>query len=556
MWAVTLAVVCMALWPFAHVRADAPDQIRERLRSRIETAFARGVNPGAAREPILADDALLAFYERRAYQPVWSRNGRLLPHTDALLAAIRGAEAEGLRPPDYHLADLEDLTFRLRSPKSRQSGNQGGLWVDLEILCTDAFLVYGSHCLAGRVDPRTIDPEWFADPRQKDLLAALEEGIESGEVRRVLGELLPAQPGYARLRQALADYRALAAEGGWPQIAAGAGLRKGDRGPRVAELQIRLLATDDFPEGEIDSVFSAATDAAVRRFQDRYGLEPDGIVGPETLAMLNRTPADRVQQIAVNLERWRWLPDDLGRRHVVVNIANFSLDMVEDERRTRSMRVIVGRTYRRTPVFSDRITYLVLNPSWNVPASIVAQDILPLVRRDSTYLEVNGFDLLESAGGGLRTLDPASFTPAMFTGKTFPYLMRQRPGPRNALGRIKFMFPNSFNVYLHDTPTRGLFAKAKRDFSSGCIRIEDPQELAVWLLADGEAWSRAKLQAAIDENSERTVRVPQAVPIHLQYWTAWVTPDGTVHFRDDIYNRDGALAQALHEDPPTESTFP
>ena len=548
--AACLMSVCSFLLVVGSARADLVEEIRERMRVRIESAMTRGVLPGAAGEALLADDALVAFYERRGYRPAWSLNGEALPEVESLMAAVRRADEEGLRPSDYHFAELEQLRLDLdRSPWHGRI-NATSLWVDLDILCTDAFLVYGSHCLSGRVNPRTIDPEWFALPRQADLVGALERAVSERNIGVALSNLLPRQPGYARLRRALADYRLLAREGGWPQIDLGPTLRRGDRGARVAQLHQRLQATEDLTDPVTDSLFTEITETAVRRFQARFGLEPDGLVGPTTLLELNRTPADRVRQIIVNMERWRWLPDDLGSRHVRINIANFELDLVEQDSIVRVARAIVGRSYRRTPVISDRITYMVVNPSWTVPPNIVSQDLLPMVRKDSTYLRVNGFELLDPRAGDLRPVDPATVPAAVFAGQHFPYLLRQKPGPQNALGKIKFMFPNAFNVYMHDTPTRGLFARAKRDFSSGCIRIEDPFEVAVWLLHGEGGWTPEKLRTVIDSPDERTIGIPSPVPIHLLYWTAWVTPDDRVHFREDLYNRDAAVADALEEQPP------
>ncbi len=256
--------------------------------------------------------------------------------------------------------------------------------------------------------------------------------------------------------------------------------------------------------------------------------------------------------IIINLERWRWLPQNLGYPNIQINIANFELDVNEDETSVLDMRVIVGKTYRRTPVFSDNMTYLVLCPHWNVPDNIAAQDILPDVKKDPDYLSRLGFKILRGWGADMEIVDPVTINWAELNAKDLNFRFRQDPGPLNALGQIKFMFPNRFNVYLHDTPTRGLFAKTARDFSSGCIRIEKPIELAEYLLKDDSLWTRDTILQNIKKNVEQTVKLPKPIPVHILYWTAWVSPDGAVNFRNDIYQRDNALLEALKENPQSE----
>ena len=529
--------------------------VAERLRQRLEAAGlpARVEVEG---EEVLANQMLPSFYENRLFRPVWERG--LLGE---LLLVLRNAESHGLEPHRYHLETLGTLvaTRRAGSPAERLERS-----VDLELLSTDAFLVYFTHLVSGRVNPETFDPEWRALRREVDLEAVLVEAVETGEVRRVLEGLLPRQSGYDELRRALRRYRALASRGPWPTVPEGDKLERGVVHPRVQALAGRLAATGDLaeiptPDSEAsqalgDPVFDETLEAAVRRFQDRHGLEPDGVVGPKTVAALNVPARDRVRQIELNLERWRWLPRDLGERYLLVDIPAFSLDVVEGDAPVLSMRVVVGRPYRRTPVFSDQVRYLVLNPSWEVPHKLAVEDKLPEIRKDPEYLAKMGMHVYEGWGADQREVDPATVDWSQTTRSGFRYRLRQDPGPLNALGRIKFMFPNKHNVYLHDTPSRELFARAERGFSSGCIRIERPLELAVLLL--GEDWDRAALEKAIATGTERTVPLPHPVPVHLLYWTAAADADGTVRFRSDIYDRDRLLDQALTaaSAPPPGST--
>jgi len=525
------------------------DAVQEALRNRIEAA---GTPPAlkVRGRPIYAVQALPTFYERRTYRPAWSDDGGPRPTALALLRAVREADLEGLRPADYHLAAIEEL---LRDGAGRRGGRRWTVTalVELDLLLTDAFLIYASHLLSGRVNPETIDAQWIASRRERDIAAVLAEAIESGRIAESLRGLLPEHPGYHRLRDALARYRAIAAAGGWPTVPEEAKLATGERGPRVTALRQRLAVTDSSIAAKGDE-FDADLEEAVRRFQRRHGLDVDGAVGPATLAALNVSVEERIRQIELNLERWRWLPQELGERYLIVNIANFELDVVEAGRTVLTMRVVAGRPYRRTPVFSDQMTYLVFNPYWHVPRNLAVQDILPQIQSDTTYLGRQGMRVFRpSESGGLEEINPKTIDWAQVTAENFDLQLRQDPGPTNALGRVKFMFPNRFNVYLHDTPTRSLFERSARDFSSGCIRIEKPIELVEYVMAGDSTWTRDRIMAAIATGSEETVRLPQPQPVHLLYWTAWAEDDGSIQFRRDVYNRDASLYAELQESPPS-----
>jgi murein L,D-transpeptidase YcbB/YkuD len=552
---VALAASLFAALPGPSAWAQERD-LREVLRARIETAGIP-LNLTARGALIRAIVTLPAFYEYRAYEPAWvDRSG---PRSVAreLLEALVEASHAGLRSEDYHSREIESAIVELEDARTHGRIPATGALVDLELLLTDAFLVLGSHLAAGRVDPETLDPQWVAARRRADMVSVLESATESTSVGAALLSLEPQSPGYRRLKASLARYRALSAGGGWAPLPGGASLSRGDRDPRVADLRARLAAEGDLRSGAhelpnpTDSpashVFDAEVERALLKFQRRNGLAPDGRLGPSTLQALNVSAEDRVRQIELNLERWRWLPDSLGRRFVIVNAADFVLDVVEDGDTVLSMRAIVGRRYRKTPVFSDELSYLVLSPFWHVPRSLAIQDQIPLIRRDPGYFQRVGMRVLAGQAGDAREIDPATVDWNAVTARNFPYRLRQDPGPQNALGMVKFMFPNRFNVYLHDTPSRELFSRDRRDFSSGCIRLEAPLDLAVYLLRADPTWSRERIERDARGGVERTVQLPDRVPIHILYWTAWVTPSGEVYFREDIYDRDGPLAVALRE---------
>jgi L,D-transpeptidase YcbB len=407
------------------------------------------------------------------------------------------------------------------------------------------------------VNPETLLQEWVANRRSADFASVLETALSTGEVAGALARLAPPQLGFRRLREALMHHRELASRGGWPLIPdkmTKMTLKRGDHGPPVAALRERLSLGDDLGAGtwEDAELFDGALDQALKRFQRRHGLSEDGIMGDETRAELNVSVERRVEQLELNLERWRWLPQDLGRRHILVNIAAFELEVVEEDSVVLAMRVVVGRPYHDTPVFSDTMRYIVLNPYWEVPGKIAVKEMLPRIKRDPSYLAHENLRLFKGWGLEAREVDPGTVDWSAITPAAFPFRLRQDPGPRNALGRLKFMFPNKFNVYLHDTPARQLFEKPERDFSHGCIRIQEPIELAVYLLRQDPRWNREALLRALDETVDRSVPLPETIPIHLLYWTAWADGDGTIQFRRDIYGHDALLLEALQAPPPTK----
>jgi murein L,D-transpeptidase YcbB/YkuD len=512
------------------------------LRARIEADVATD-SLEVMDERIYARESLRQFYPDRAYRPIWVDENGLLPRGEAFHAWLAIVPFEnGLRPGDYHIQIIDQL----------EEAERLGALVDLELATSDAFLMAGSHLLAGRLNPETLDSEWVADRRHRSLLPLLEEAGATDDPGSVLAQLLPVDAAYRELVADLAALRRQRDDGGWTDIPPGPTLHERDAGPRVAALIARLAESGDLEDaGSVDG-FDAAVADAVRRFQTRHGLVADAVVGQGTLRALNVPIQRRIDQIIVNLERWRWLPEDLGAFYVLVNIAGFSLDVIENGESILDMRVVVGQPYLRTPVFSGQISYLVLNPYWEVPPSIATRDKLPLIRKDPGFLESQGYEVLEGWGDQERRIDPLLVDWASISARNFPYRLRQKPGPYNALGRIKFMFPNKFAVYLHDTPARELFAENARAFSSGCIRLESPQELALLLLRDQPQWSRAGIDAALATSGEQTVRLTHRVPVHLLYWTAWIDREsGQLNFREDIYGRDEPVLRELAEMPPT-----
>jgi len=481
------------------------------------------------------------FYDAHAYRPLWVGPRGPNARAGVLRERLGDAGRDGLRPGDYSPEALARLW------DSRAAKDQ----VELELLLTRELLHYVSDLRSGRLSPKAVDRELFVHGGEVDRAEILRAAREHDDLGAYLTGMAPSNPVYRRLRRALAEYRAIERAGGWPPLPDGPSLKPGQQDPRVAILRARLRAGRDLSlgEGAEPTLFDAQLEQAVQRFQARHGLETDGVVGPKTRAHLNIPMETRIRQILLNMERWRWMPDDLGDRYILVNLAGFELEVVESGAQVMAMRVVVGKPYRKTPVFTGQMTYLDFNPTWTIPPTISRKDILPEVRADPAYLVRKNIRVFEGWGPDARELDPMQVDWHAFD--RIPYRLTQDPGPENALGRVKFMFPNSFHVYLHDTPSRELFQRTVRTFSSGCIRVEKPLELAEYLLGDKPGWGRTKIQQVIATGKTTTVRLTEPLPVHLTYSTVWIGEGGTVHFRDDVYGRDTLLSEALHAQKTT-----
>jgi len=486
------------------------------------------------------DSLVASFYEQRGGRLAWSDSAAVSPQTGALTRALARARDDALDTRDYPSAGLDSLLARKLAPAELAR---------LDSLLTRAFFQYAWDVSRGRVEPAAVDSLWRAAPQGIDLVRLLASALESGRVAGTLRALPPPQPGYVALRRALSRYRAIAAHGGWPAVPAGAALELGAVGPRVELLRRRLLAEGyGAPARDSAEQFDGALESAVRAFQEQHGVEVDGTVGPMTRRALNMSARARARQIAVNLERWRWLPRFLGQRYLVVNSAAFTLDVVDGGQRVLSMRAIVGRPDWPTPIVSSRVTELIFRPAWHVPRAIAARELLALVQRDPRYLAREGMRVLGDSAGGGKEVDPATIDWSAVTESTFTYRLVQEPGPTNPLGGVRFVFWTPFDVFIHDTPQRPLFTERFRAFSHGCVRVEGAADLATYLLPE---WSVDSIHAAMAVGRERRLRLGAAVPVHLVYWTAWSDEDGPVQFRDDPYGWDERLANAFEGRRPT-----
>ena len=500
--------------------------IKQRI---IEWKFPSKINVRGER--IYAAVLVESFYKGRTYLPAWSQNG-LMVQVEPLIRAVEDAYGDGLTPDYYHLSLIRSLVEKV----GQELAPDPILLSDLDILLTDAFLALGCHLSAGCVNPVTIETEWFAKSLKVDVSAVLEQALNKKQIREALMGLRPQKDIYDRLRLALAWYRVLLSNGEWQLISTGPSLKKGSKSDRVVELRKRLTASGDLPtdEGTVSDVFDEKVEQSIIVFQKCHGLECDGIVGRNTFNALNVPLKQRIRQMELNMERLRWILGNIEERFIVVNIANFQLDVIENDKSILSMKVVVGKPYQRTPIFTSKMTYIVINPAWNIPDSIARKEILKKIEKNPNYLAEQNIKVLEEVKGSRKGL---------------PYRFRQEPGPLNPLGTIKFMFPNEYDVYLHDTSAKRLFSENVRTFSHGCTRIEKPLELAEYLFRDDPRWSRKELVAAIEKGTEQTVMIPHPVNVHFLYLTAWVDESGSVQFRNDVYGRDKSLDDALRKKP-------
>ena len=531
--AVRLALAVLTLLIGFAIGTASAMPLDEALRGRV-AQLRSGFEVGVAGSTIAAGDLIPRFYEGRGFRAAWTMPKR----RTELLAAVERSSSHGLDPNDYHRNALRSI----------QAGPATSANIaDRDLLFTDALIRLVLHLRAGKLDPHEFHADWnFPRPvADGDAAAsALEDLLAAPSLVEAVEAYAPQLDEYRHLRDALAAYRAIEASGGWPPVPDGPTLRPGERDARIALLRIRLLASGDAADAKPadPEFYDDALARAVSRFQVRHSLEPDALVGRRTRAALNVDVGRRIDQIRANLERLRWVAQDIRGSYLLVDIAGFNARLYLDDSLVWSSKVVVGQPYRETPAFRAEMQYLVLNPNWIVPPTILHEDLIDMIAADPDYLVRRGMQVLDDAG---REVDVASIDWLSYRDGGFPYRILQLPGPENPLGQVKFMLPNPHAVYLHDTPTKALFERTERAFSSGCIRLERPRELAALLLDDPERWNAEAVEAAIAAGETKTLTVRRKVPVLVLYHTAGADEDGTVHFHPDLYGRDPAVVAAL-----------
>ena len=496
------------------------------IRTGIQQRLSAGPKP-----PFIEDQwrHVKQLYSSFGQTPLWlTSSGLDEARVRALGNALIDANKDGLRLDAYPLAEIARVISTVRDTKSPTADQLA----DADVLLTGAYAALSEDLLTGQIDPRKVSQAWHIDPREDDVDSALTRSLRVGSLDKSIAAMHPQDSAYDALREQLAHYRELAAKGDWPSVPAGAALKPGDRASlaRLSALRARLsvegIASESPPNGQAGAgsgVYDRTLAGAVAQFQARHGIPVDSILGEETVNSLNVHVAYRMGQIAANLERYRWLPRTLGSKYIFVNVPAFKLQAFDDGKPPLEMKVIVGAEYedRATPVFSDSMQTVVFRPYWLVTDKIAAKEIFPKMEADPGYLERNDYELYRGEG------------------KT---RVRQRPGPKNSLGLVKFLFPNDFNIYLHDTPNDELFKKDVRAFSHGCIRVEKPAELAQWVLG----WDAERVRQAMEEGkNDRGVTLPTKIPVYITYFTTYMQ-NGQLSFGNDLYERDDQLVEAVN----------
>ncbi len=531
-------IAVLAIWVVAGTAAAYADSHNVAVGNEIRDIIEGGQTTVGIDD---ADQRLIqvfTYYAERDYKPLWVRDNGPKSKARDLLTILKTSYEDGLDPQDYEVAEISE----------RIDGRTPRQLAELDLLLTRAFIDYGRDLSTGQVEPDKLGGPIHITPIGPGPLTLLDGAEQADDIPEYVDtRIAPQSANYARLKQALAVYRQIAKRGGWPQMPDGPVLKPGMADARVAVLARYLAVTGDLrPElaqnAGADGTYDDMLVAAVKRFQERHGLAVDGVIGAATLEQINVPVDRRIHQMVLNLERRRWMPEDLGSFYVFVNLADQYLKVVDGEQTVHDAPLVVGKPYHQSPVFSDNMTYIVFNPYWNVPYSISVNEYLPKLRANPGALQSQNIRVLTGKGA----VNPYAINWSAYSRRKFPFRLRQDPGPKNALGRIKFMFPNPYNVYIHDTPAKSLFSRATRTFSHGCMRVQDPVKLADIILGhDDPRWTPERVKAEFAKGDNRVVRLKTPIPVHVTYLTAWANKDGSINFRKDVYDRDPRLTAAL-----------
>jgi L,D-transpeptidase YcbB len=501
----------------------------------------------------------LALYNTDVIKKLYKQDGEKIAskwntreRVDQMISAINKASSDGLNPDDYHLLDIKYLEEKITLSTMPDEKDV----VKLELLLTDSFLTLAYHLSVGKTDPETIYPEWDVSRRNTGMIwnKLIDSVLLTNNLINAVQAFSPRHQDYDNLKKSLSQYLFLEEHGGWSSFDTKLPrLKKGMRHPDIVLLRKRLEITQghlNISPGNED-LFDGPLEEQVKSFQLLHNLDPDGVAGKETINTLNIPVKDCIDIIKGNLERWRWISDELGKRYIRVNIAGFDLAVIENDKQVFQSQAIVGEYYKQTPVFSANLQYLVLNPEWIIPPDILKNEIIPEIKQDTGYLKRNNMDVIRTDG---TVVDKSAINWNLVDPDNFPYMIRQVSGPENSLGSIEFSFPNKYYVYIHDTPYKNLFQESSRAFSHGCIRINKAFKLAQYLLKNEAQWDSVAISRKIEEGEKFIINLKSPLPVHILYLTAWADNDGTTYFGKDIYNRDLELIDALKQSPPEKAT--
>lgn len=537
-------ILLMCLWlPAADGSADEGD-LAEAMADHLECYPVELLSFKKQKPSIVRKNVCLAaIYHESGAGPLWVFEDGPGMRAAIILKYLKNAGNEGLDPADYQVEKIEDLWTDL-SFKSLAK---------LDTLLTYNMVKYVHDVSYGQLKPYMVNPELFAEAGERgfDPLAMVETILATENLDEFFQSLPPHHRQYRGLKNGLFQYGLLKYSGEWQVLADKKSIRPGDEDERIVEIRKRIALLENANMKDSESGNSSVYDdellEKVVLFQQSHGLKQDGIIGSNTMRELNKSPEDRLAQIKVNMARWRWQAHALGDKYILVNIANYRLYTYEAGELEFSMPVIVGKFQHQTPVFSDTIKYLELNPYWNMPPTIAINEELPKLRKNPNYLIEKNIRLFPNWHEGEVELDSTVIDWSMISPSDMArFKLRQDPGPFNALGRVKFVFPNRYSVYLHDTPSKKLFSEQIRSFSHGCIRVSEPEKLAVFLIdEEGSEWDRALVNDLINLGKRKVLRIRPPIPVHITYQTAWVDKNDQIVFNDDVYGRDEKLYNAL-----------
>lgn len=541
-----IVLMLLSLAPGLFCVAQSTD-IQDNIRIRLEQDQP-DIPLNVRQHELFAKSEIYQFYTNRLFAQAWSEGGKLTELAYELRFEIMQSKFDGLNPQDYHLNLINVFFTQFESNKKQNTANELDDLADVELLLSDAFFHLAAHLEIGKVDPKSLAGDWQITSKTSKVSynALLEVALQKQQIRQTLETLYPNITIYKKGREVIRamdeirKYDTL----NWKDVKVAKTIKVGETNGGVPNLRERLAFWKYLEpyQFEDDKAYDSTMFAAVQRFQQRNGLEPDGALGKNTVHTLNQSPSDLIDKASVNMERLRWLPDTLrGAEMIVVNIANYQLDYVSNRDTLFSARVIVGKKYHESPIFSSAMSYIVFSPYWNLPTSIVRNEVMPAVRKNPNYLAQKNMEVVTFSG---KPVDPASVN---WSGRSIPYMVRQKPGATNSLGLVKFMFPNEHSVYIHDTPSRSLFEREDRALSHGCIRIQDPATFAQLLLKSDRSWTPEKINAAMHQSHEQIVTLDRKIPVVLLYMTFWADSKGQGHFRQDIYDRDEEVLIALRK---------
>jgi len=482
------------------------------------------------RSSLFHPDSVKVFYNNRDNNLAWSNPN----FRNSLIDTLKNAEAQGLFYNDYHGTELEKMLSNLNNLNQQEL-------IKLDYLLTDAFFKFGNHLLNGKIDPKNLPKTWDIAKNRRNQVKLLNQAVDKNNLEIALRELRPTHPIYQQLIAASKEYQKLKNDfSGFEEIEKGKFIKPGMQDQRLLKIQTRLKSLGYLrPIDTLSNYYSESVEKAIEQFQQENGLMVDGIIGNKSIGVLNQGFDKRAEQILVNLERWRWYPRDLGSHYILINIANFQLQVVKGNNTISTHKIVVGRESRKTPIFSNQIEFLDFNPSWYIPPTIKNNDVIPGARKNPSYLAKKNIDVYNNTG---QKLNPFQIDWSSSAVRSYQY--KQDPGSTNPLGEVKISFPNSYIVYLHDTSSKSLFEGNFRAHSSGCIRVQNAVDLAKYLVSDQKGLTSEEIDKIIDKGTTKRIYMDQKVYVHIFYWTAW-RENGKTRFTDDIYNYDDVTYKAL-----------